>query len=117
MTTPGFAENVSDIFGRAWDGYAGAIGSGTVGPIGLALQEIGFENAGQSLVSAADFADQMRQRGQDPRKVSELAQFGRDVSSGLGFTASAIATGLLGNTARASLGLNAPRKGKRKWQK
>ena len=109
MTTPGFAENVSDIFGRAWDGYAGAIGSGTVGPIGLALQEIGFENAGQSLVEAADFADQMRQRGQDPRKVSELAQFGRDVSSGLGFTASAIATGLLGNTARASLGLNAPR--------
>jgi hypothetical protein len=109
MTTPGFAENVSDIFGRAWDGYAGAIGSGTVGPIGLALQEIGFENAGQSLVEAADYADQMRQRGQDPRKVSELAQFGRDVSSGLGFTASAIATGLLGNTARASLGLNAPR--------
>jgi len=109
MTTPGFSENVSDIFGRAWDGYAGAIGSGTVGPIGLALQEIGFENAGQSLVSAADFADQMRQRGQDPRKVGELAQFGRDVSSGLGFTASAIATGLLGNTARASLGLNAPR--------
>ena len=109
MTTPGFSENVSDIFGRAWDGYAGAIGSGTVGPIGLALQEIGFENAGQSLVAAADFSDQMRQRGQDPRKVGELAQFGRDVSSGLGFTASAIATGLLGNTARASLGLNAPR--------
>lgn len=109
MTTPSFAENAGELFGRAWDGFAGAVGSGTVGPIGLALQGIGLENAGQSLVEAADYADQMRKLGQDPRKVGELAQFGRDVSSGLGFTAAAIATGALGNTARASLGLNAPR--------
>lgn len=109
MTTPSFAENAGELFGRAWDGFAGAVGSGTVGPIGLALQGIGLENAGQSLVEAADFADQMRQRGQDPRKVSELAQFGRDVSSGLGFTGAAIVAGVLGNTARASLGLNSAR--------
>jgi len=28
MTTPDFAENITDIFGRAWDGYAGAVGAG-----------------------------------------------------------------------------------------
>ena len=109
MTTPGFAETAADIFGRAWDGYAGAIGSGTVGPIGLAIKEMGFDNVGQSLLDAADYADQMRQRGQDFRKVGELAQFSRDVSSGIGFSAAAWAAGVLGNTARASLGLNAPR--------
>ena len=109
MTTPTFTENVSDIFGRAWDQYAGAVGSGIVLPIGLALKEVGLENVGQELVAASEYADQMRQRGQDPRKVSELAQFGRDVSGGFGTTVAAIVFGAFGNTARASLGLNAPR--------
>lgn len=109
MTTPEFGETVGDIFGRAWDGYAGAIGSGTVGPIGLVLKEAGLENVGQGLVDAAEYADRMRTLGQDPRKVGELAQFGRDVFSGIGFTAAAIVTGAFGNAARASLGFNAPR--------
>ena len=109
MTTPSFTETVSDIFGRAWDQYAGAVGSGIVLPIGLALKEVGLENVGQELVAASEYADKMRQRGQDPRKVSELAQFGRDVSGGFGTTVAAIVFGAFGNTARASLGLNAPR--------
>jgi len=63
MTTPSFAENAGELFGRAWDGFAGAVGSGTVGPIGLALQGIGLENAGQSLVemypAALDLLEQL----------------------------------------------------------
>lgn len=106
MTTPDFMDTATDIFKRAWDGYAGAIGSGTIGPIGMLLKEAGFEQSGQSLVDAAEYADQQRLQGQDPRKVGMLAQFGRDVSGGLGFTAAAITTGALGNAARASLGLN-----------
>ena len=106
MTTPDFMDTATDIFKRAWDGYAGAIGSGTVGPIGLLLKEAGFEQSGQALVDAAEYADQQRRKGQDPRKVGELAQFGRDVSGGLGFTTAAITAGVLGNAARAGLGLN-----------
>ena len=109
MTSPEFMDVTKDIFKRAWDGYAGAIGSGTVGPIGLLLKGAGLEQTGQSFIDAADYADQQRLQGQDPRKVGALAQFGRDVSSGLGFTGAAIVTGALGNTARASLGLNSER--------
>ena len=109
MTSPDFMDTATDIFKRAWDGYAGAIGSGTVGPIGLLLKEVGLEQTGQSLIDAADYADQQRQLGQDPRKVGALAQFGRDVSGGIGFTGAAIVTGALGNAARASLGLNSAR--------
>ena len=86
MTSPEFMDVTKDIFKRAWDGYAGAIGSGTVGPIGLLLKGAGLEQTGQSFIDAADYADQQRLQGQDPRKVGALAQFGRDVSSGLGFT-------------------------------
>jgi len=109
MTTPDFMDTATDIFKRAWDGYAGAVGSGTIGPIGMLLKEAGFEQSGQSLIEAAEYADQMRLKGQDPRKVGALAQFSRDVSSGLGFTGAAIVTGVLGNTARAGLGLNSAR--------
>lgn len=109
MTSPEFMDVTKDIFKRAWDGYAGAIGSGTVGPIGLLLKGAGLEQTGQSFIDAAEYADQQRQQGQDPRKVGALAQFGRDVSSGLGFTGAAIVTGALGNTARASLGYNSER--------
>jgi hypothetical protein len=109
MTSPDFMDLATDIFKRAWDGYAGAIGSGTVGPVGMLLKEAGYEQAGQSLVEAAEYADQQRQLGQDPRRVGALAQFGRDVSGGLGFSGAAIVTGVLGNTARASLGLNSAR--------
>jgi hypothetical protein len=109
MTSPEFMDVTKDIFKRAWDGYAGAIGSGTVGPIGLLLKGAGLEQTGQSFIDAADYADQQRLQGQDPRRVGALAQFGRDVSSGLGFTGAAIVTGALGNTARASLGLNSER--------
>jgi len=109
MTSPEFMDVTKDIFKRAWDGYSGAIGSGTVGPIGLLLKGAGLEETGQSFIDAADYADQQRLQGQDPRKVGALAQFGRDISSGLGFTGAAIVTGALGNTARASLGLNSAR--------
>jgi len=109
MTSPDFMDLATDIFKRAWDGYAGAIGSGTVGPVGMLLKEAGYEQAGQSLVEAAEYADQQRQLGQDPRRVGAVAQFGRDISSGLGFTGAAIVTGALGNAARAGLGLNSAR--------
>ena len=109
MTSPDFTDNASDLFKRAWDGYAGAIGSGVVGPIGLALKEVGLENVGQELINASVYADEQRQLGQDPRKVGAAMQFGRDVTSGLGFTASAIVTGSLGNTLRAATGLNSVR--------
>jgi hypothetical protein len=109
MTSPDFMDTATDIFKRAWDGYAGAVGSGTIGPIGMLLKEAGFEQSGQSLIEAAEYADQMRLKGQDPRKVGVLAQFGRDVSGGLGFTGAAITVGALGNAARASLGLNSAR--------
>ena len=109
MTSPEFMDVATDIFKRAWDGYGGAIGSGTVGPIGLLLKGVGLEQTGQSFIDAAEYADEQRQQGQDPRKVGALAQFGRDVSSGLGFTGAAIVTGALGNTARASLGYNSER--------
>ena len=109
MTSPDFTDNASDLFKRAWDGYAGAIGSGVVGPIGLALKEVGLENVGQELINASVYADQQRELGQDPRKVGAAMQFGRDVTSGLGFTASAIVTGSLGNTLRAATGLNSVR--------
>ena len=109
MTSPDFMDTATDIFKRAWDGYAGAVGSGTVGPIGMLLKEAGFEQSGQSLIEAAEYADQMRLKGQDPRKVGALAQFGRDVSGGIGFTGAAVTVGALGNAARASLGLNSAR--------
>jgi hypothetical protein len=109
MTSPEFMDVATDIFKRAWDGYGGAIGSGTVGPIGLLLKGVGLEQTGQSFIDAAEYADEQRQQGQDPRKVGPLAQFGRDVSSGLGFTGAAIVTAALGNTARASLGYNSER--------
>ena len=109
MTSPDFTDNASDLFRRAWDGYAGAIGSGVVGPIGLALKEVGLENVGQELINASVYADQQRELGQDPRKVGTAMQFGKDVSSGIGFTASALVTGAVGNTLRASLGLNSVR--------
>ena len=109
MTSPDFADNASDLFKRAWDGYAGAIGSGVVGPIGLALKEVGLENVGQELINASVYADEQRELGQDPRKVGAAMQFGRDVSSGIGFTASALVTGAIGNTARSTLGFNSTR--------
>lgn len=109
MTSPEFMDVATDIFKRAWDGYGGAIGSGTVGPIGLLLKGVGLEQTGNSIIDAAEYADQQRQQGQDPRKVGAVAQFGRDISSGLGFTGAAIVTGALGNTARSSLGLNSER--------
>lgn len=109
MTSPDFVDNASDLFKRAWDGYAGAIGSGVVGPIGLALKEVGLENVGQELIDASVYADEQRELGQDPRKVGAAMQFGRDVSSGIGFTASALVTGAIGNTARSTLGFNSTR--------
>jgi hypothetical protein len=109
MTTPDFMDTATDIFKRAYDGYAGAVGSGTIGPIGMLLKEVGFEQSGQSLIEAAEYADKIRLLGQDPRKVGALAQFGRDVSGGVGYTIAAITFGRFGNAARASLGLNSAR--------
>jgi hypothetical protein len=109
MTTPDFMDTATDIFKRAYDGYAGAVGSGTVLPIGLILKEAGYEESGQALIDAAEYADQQRLLGQDPRKVGAVAQFGRDVSGGVGYTIAAITFGRFGNAARASLGLNSAR--------
>jgi hypothetical protein len=78
-------------------------------PIGLILKEAGYEESGQALIDAAEYADQQRLLGQDPRKVGAVAQFGRDVSGGVGYTIAAITFGRFGNAARASLGLNSAR--------
>lgn len=105
MTTPEFMEQAGSVFKAAWDGYASTIGSSSVGAIGLALQGMGLEGAGGSLVELAELADQERERTQDPRKLGSVAQFAKDVSSGVGTTAAFIAVPLLGRTASARLGV------------
>ena len=105
LTTPTFMQSAGSIFQNAWDSYSQTLGSSNVGAVGLALESLGATQLGKSLVEAADYADQQRKAGQDPRKVNEYIQFAKDVSGGIGSSSAFLVTGLLGRSMMSTLGV------------
>lgn len=91
-STPTNLEYTGDLFKRAYDS-AVSIGPAVVGSLGIALRQVGAEDAGIAFEELAQGADVAATNWEDPRKVSGAKEFGRNLASGAGSVATTIIPG------------------------